>query len=322
MSVALSNAPGELHPEIAAYLDMVDEGRRAGRQAPHELPVAQARAEFEAASRSLPPFAPACAVEPLSLPVRHGQLAARLYRPALANATLPVLIYLHGGGYCIGSLDSHDAVCRQLTVSAQCAVLALDYRLAPEHPFPAALEDVRDAWDWLQGDGLALGLDPARVAVGGDSAGATLASVICAELAATQETKPRAQLLFYPAVDARQASESHELFAEGHLLESATLAWFYQHYVPQPAQRCDWRCSPLLAEGQLRGSAPALLLIAEFDPLLDEGLAYAEHLREQGVVVESRLCRGMTHDFLRMAGLVPEVQEYYAQAAAFLRRFW
>tara|TARA_Y100001951_G_scaffold105389_1_gene123010 strand:- start:8219 stop:9187 length:969 start_codon:yes stop_codon:yes gene_type:complete len=322
MSVALSNVPGELHAEIAAYLDMVDEGRRAGRPAPHELPVAQARAEFEAASRSLPPFAPPCTVEQVSPQVRHGHLAARLYRPEQAGVALPVLIYLHGGGYCIGSLDSHDAVCRQLTISAQCAVLALDYRLAPEHPFPAALEDVRDTWDWLQEGGLALGLDPARVALGGDSAGATLASVVCAELAATQEAKPCAQLLFYPAVDARQTSESQELFAEGHLLESATLAWFYQHYAEQPAQRRDWRCSPLLAEGQLRGSAPALLLIAEFDPLLDEGLAYAEHLREQGVVVQSRLCRGMTHDFLRMAGLVPEVLEHYEQAAAFLRRYW
>uniref|UniRef100_UPI0028AB08DB alpha/beta hydrolase fold domain-containing protein n=1 Tax=Pseudomonas nitroreducens TaxID=46680 RepID=UPI0028AB08DB len=153
-----------------------------------------------------------------------------------------------------------------------------------------------------------------RLAVGGDSAGATLATVLCAELAGEGVEQPCAQLLFYPAADASKRSESQELFAEGYLLETASLDWFYEQYVPDASQRRDWRCSPLHAGAALQGSAPALLLAAEFDPLLDEGLAYAHALVAQGVEVEAERCCGMTHDFLRMGNLVPEVDGYYRRA--------
>ncbi|MDF3932684.1 alpha/beta hydrolase [Pseudomonas citronellolis] len=313
-----------LHPEISAFLDMVDEGRLAGRPVLHDLTPAQARAEFEASSAALKNAAPTLPVRQLRLPTRQGELDARLYLPenAAPAAGWPVLLYLHGGGYTVGSLDSHDGVCRQLARDCACAVLAPAYRLAPETPFPGAVEDTRDSWNWLQGHAAAFALDPARVALAGDSAGATLASVLAAELAAEGAVQPRAQLLFYPAVDATRYSESMELFAEGYLLESASLDWFYAQYAPTPEHKADWRCSPLYAGERLRGSAPALLQIAEYDPLQDEGLAYAKALEEQGVDVSASLCRGLTHDFLRMGGLVPEVAERYRAAATFLASRW
>lgn len=310
-----------LHPEISAFLDMVDDGRRTGRPALHELPVEQARQDFEASSESLKAGAPSMPVEALLIPAREGrQLPVRLYRPVGAGDG--AILYFHGGGYTVGSLDSHDGLCRLLAQHCACAVISVGYRLAPEAPFPAANRDARDAWNWLLGSAASLSLNPRRLAVGGDSAGATLATVLCAELAGEGAEQPCAQLLFYPAADAGARSESQELFAEGYLLETASLDWFYQQYVPNVAQRSDWRCSPVHAGAALQGSAPALLFAARFDPLLDEGLAYAHALVEQGVEVEAERCCGMTHDFLRMGNLVPEVEGYFRRVAEFLAARW
>lgn len=310
-----------LHQELSAFLDMVDEGRQSGRPALHELPINRAREEFEAASEALKAGAPSLPMERLTLELAGRRLPARLCRPDPVRP-LPVMLYFHGGGYTVGSLDSHDGLCRTLADACGCAVLAVGYRLAPEHPFPAAPDDARAAWGWLQAHGTELGLDLARVAVAGDSAGATLASVLAAQLAAEGGPAPCAQLLFYPAVDAQGGSESRELFADGYLLENATLDWFYRHYAPEDSQWRDWRCSPLYAGERLQGSAAALLLIAELDPLVDEGLAYAKALQDQGVDVEMTLCKGLTHDFLRMSGLLPDVAAYFHQIARFLRGRW
>ncbi|MHB9796207.1 alpha/beta hydrolase [Pseudomonas sp. MT3] len=318
---AMMKEVGMLHPEISAFLDMVDDGRRTGRPALHELPLEQARQDFEASSESLRAGAPSMPVEALLIPAREGrQLPARLYRPVGAGDA--AILYFHGGGYTVGSLDSHDGLCRWLAKHCDCAVVSVGYRLAPEAPFPAATFDARDAWNWLQDSAASLGLHPRRLSVGGDSAGATLATVLCAELAGEGAEQPCAQLLFYPAADASKRSESQELFAEGYLLETASLDWFYQQYVPDVAQRSDWRCSPVHAGAALQGSAPALLFAAEFDPLLDEGLAYAHALVAQGVEVEAERCCGMTHDFLRMGNLVPEVAGYYRRVAEFLAERW
>jgi len=318
---AMMKEVGMLHPEISAFLDMVDDGRRSGRPALHELPVEQARHDFEASSASLRAGAPSMPVEALLIPTREGrQLPVRLYRPIDSDDA--AILYFHGGGYTVGSLDSHDSLCRWLAKHCDCAVISLGYRLAPEAPFPAAIIDARDAWSWLLDSAASLGLNPRRLAVGGDSAGATLATVLCAELAGEGAEQPCAQLLFYPAADASKRSESQELFAEGYLLETASLDWFYQQYVPDVTQRSDWRCSPVHAGAALQGSAPALLFAAEFDPLLDEGLAYAHALLEQGVEVEAERCCGMTHDFLRMGNLVPEVEGYYRRVAEFLATRW
>ena len=310
-----------LYQELSAFLDMVDEGRQSGRPALHELPINRAREEFEAASEALKAGAPSLPVERLTLELAGRRLPARLCRPDPVRP-LPVMLYFHGGGYTVGSLDSHDGLCRTLADACGCAVLAVGYRLAPEHPFPAAPDDARAAWGWLQAHGTELGLDLARVALAGDSAGATLASVLAAQLAAEGGPAPCAQLLFYPAVDAQGGSESRELFADGYLLENATLDWFYRHYAPEDSQWRDWRCSPLYAGERLQGSAAALLLIAELDPLVDEGLAYAKALQDQGVDVEMTLCKGLTHDFLRMSGLLPDVAAYFHQIARFLRGRW
>lgn len=310
-----------LHPEISAFLDMVDDGRRTGRPALHELPVEQARQDFEASSESLKAGAPSMPVEERLIPAREGrQLPVRLYRPVGAGDG--AILYFHGGGYTVGSLDSHDGLCRLLAKHCDCAVISVGYRLAPEAPFPAASFDARDAWNWLLGAAASLSLNPRRLAVGGDSAGATLATVLCAELAGEGAEQPCAQLLFYPVADASARSESQELFAEGYLLETASLDWFYDQYVPDVTQRSDWRCSPVHAGAVLQGSAPALLFAAQFDPLLDEGLAYGHALVEQGVEVEAERCCGMTHDFLRMGNLVPEVEGYYRRVAEFLAARW
>jgi acetyl esterase len=318
---AMMKEVGMLHPEISAFLDMVDEGRRAGRPALHELPLEQARQDFEASSESLKAGAPSMPVEELLIPAREGrQLPVRLYRPVDSGDA--AILYFHGGGYTVGSLDSHDGLCRWLAKHCACAVISVGYRLAPEAQFPAATFDARDAWNWLLESAASLGLSPRRLAVGGDSAGATLATVLCAELAGEGAEQPCAQLLFYPAADASARTESEELFAEGYLLETASLDWFYQQYAPEVAQRRDWRCSPVHAGMALQRSAPALLFAAEFDPLLDEGLAYAQALVEQGVEVEAQRCCGMTHDFLRMGNLLPEVEGYYRRVAQFLSARW
>lgn len=318
---ALVNKVSMLHPEISAFLDMVDEGRRSGRPALHELSVVQAREEFEASSESLKAGAPSMPVEDFGVPARDGrELPIRFYRPASGGDA--AILYFHGGGYTVGSLDSHDGLSRLLARHCGCSVISVGYRLAPEAPFPAATHDARDAWNWLLGAAASLGLDPRRIAVGGDSAGATLATVLSVELAGEGAEQPCAQLLFYPATDASARSESQELFAEGYLLETASLGWFYDQYVPDIAQRNDWRCSPLHAGSALQGSAPVLLLAAEFDPLSDEGLAYAHALVEQGVEVAAERCCGMTHDFLRMGNLVPEVEGYYQRVAEFLAARW
>lgn len=298
--------------ELAAFLDMVDDAREGGRRALHEMSVNDAREAFESASVTLNAGAPAMPCEALSIATRDGKsIPARLYLPGNANGAL--LVYFHGGGYTVGSLDSHDVLCRTLAQQSACALLAVGYRLAPEAPFPTALEDGEDAWHWLLERSKDFGINPARIALAGDSAGATIATVLAARLGSAL----RAQLLFYPATDATQQSESHRLFADGYLLEAATLEWFYRQYT---ADLQDPRVSPLFAP-RLAGSAPALVLVAQFDPLVDEGLAYARKLEADGVQVEAQLCEGMPHDFLRMGAVVPEVEEYWRAVAGFTQRY-
>ena len=293
-----------LDPQLAAFLDAVDEGRAGGlNRAFHELSPQQARAEFERSSASLRwECGHDLRVENLHCASRGAhRIALRLYRPA-GEIALPLLVFLHGGGYVVGSLDSHDALCRDLAARARCAVLAVDYRLAPEHRFPAALEDAEDALRWLPQAAGTLGIDLSRLILGGDSAGATLATVLCAMAADPRSqlpVKPLLQLLCYPLADASAAHASMELFGEGYLLESATLQWFYRHYLRDDSDRRDPRVSPLLAS-RLAGSAPALIVLPQYDPLLDEGLAYARLLQAAGVAVDLRVFEGLTHDFLRM----------------------
>ncbi|GAP34699.1 alpha/beta hydrolase [Piscinibacter sakaiensis] len=296
--------------------------RRAGRPPFHRLGVAAARAAYLAGAEVLDlPRAPLPEVRDLQLPAADGTaLAARWYRPVAAapgTPPLPALLYFHGGGFTIGGLETHDSLCRQLARRSGAAVLALDYRLAPEHPFPTAVDDSWAALDWLATQAASLGADPARLAVGGDSAGGTLAAVAALH-ARDRGLRLAAQLLITPGTTAHADTPSHRRYAEGYLLDAASIAWFFDHYLPV-AQRRDWRFAPLEAP-DVDGVAPAGLVLAECDPLVDEGLAYADRLRAAGVPVALELARGMTHDFIKMGRVLPEAAAAQQAAADFLRQ--
>jgi acetyl esterase len=238
------------------------------------------------------------AVRELEVDGGEGPLAARLYTPQRTVASAdppPLLVFLHGGGWVIGDLDSHDEPCRVLCRFADVAVLAVDYRLAPEHPFPAAVDDACAAFTWARKHAEARGADPARVAVGGDSAGGNLAAVVAQHLRG-DVAAPSAQVLIYPGVDSSRRYPSRERFGTGLLLTDADMTWFDQHYTGG-ADASDPRRSPLLAP-DLSGLAPAAVVTAAFDPLRDEGEAYAARLRESGVPVLAWRAPGLVHGFL------------------------
>jgi acetyl esterase len=304
----------QLTPAMAALLRNI---ARAKRLPMHRQSPADARRHYSQAAEVLDlPRAPLARVESLHLPAADGApLPARLYAPA--PGPLPVLLYTHGGGFVVGGLDTHDSLCRQLALRAGCAVLSLDYRLAPEHRFPVAVHDAWAALRWLaDGGATELGLDAQRLAVAGDSAGGTLAAV--SALQARDAGLPLArQLLITPGTAAHADTDSHRRFAEGFLIEAADVAWFFDHYIPV-AQREDWRFAPLLAP-DLDGVAPACVILAECDPVVDEGLAYADRLRTAGVPVALELVRGVTHDFIKMGRALPEAAHALDAAAAALK---
>ena len=294
--------------------------QRAQRAPFHAMTPAQARAVYIQAAEVLePPRAPLARVQNLILPAADGTpLPARLYAPN--HERLPVLLYLHGGGFVIGGLETHDSLCRQLALRSGGAVLALDYRLAPEHRFPTAVDDAWAAMHWLAGEGAAvLGLDGSRLAVGGDSAGGTLAAT-CAIHARDHGLKLALQLLITPGTTAHSDTASHKLFANGFLLDAANVAWFFDHYIDYH-HRHDWRFAPLETD-DLDGVAPACVILAECDPLVDEGLAYADRLRAAGVAVTLELTRGVTHDFIKMGRALKEAGEAQAAAAQALQQAW
>lgn len=313
-----------LHPDIEALLEMVAAGVESGARVPlPRLTPEAARADFDASSPLLDVEAEPLPFErALSLPARDGTaIPARLYAPRApsSEAPLPVTLAFHSGGFVVGSLDSHEPLCRNLAAGSGAAVLSVGYRLAPEHKFPTAFHDACDALAWLGREGAGRGLDASRVALFGDSAGGTLAAAL--SLAARDDAAlptPRLQVLAYPGLAPRQESESFRLYGRGHLLEADTVAWFYRHYLSDESDRDDWRFAPLAA-GTVAGLAPALLILPEFDPLRDEGLAYAARLREAGVPAETQVIPGMVHEFLRMGNVVEEavtVQGTIAEAVA------
>lgn len=294
--------------------------QRARRQHFHTMTPAEARAAYQRAAEVLDlPRAPLARVQDVTVPGAHGQvLPARLYAPS--HQRLPVLLYLHGGGFVIGGLETHDSLCRQLALRSGGAVLALDYRLAPEHRFPAAVDDAWATLRWLAADGARqLGLRPSGLAVGGDSAGGTLAAG-CALHARDTGLTLALQLLITPGTAALADTPSHRLFGNGFLLDSADIAWFFDHVIDR-GQRHDWRFAPLEAES-LDDLAPACVLLAECDPLVDEGLAYADRLRLAHVPVQLELYRGLTHDFIKMGRALKEAGQAQAAAADALAQAW
>lgn len=311
-----------LNPKIEQMLDMI---ARAKRPPFHELTAQQARASYEKSAPILEiPAAPMFSVDDLAVPVRDGaSIRARLYHPHEPSwaEPAPALVYYHGGGFTVGSVDTHDALCRMFARDAHCAVLSVDYRLAPEHRFPTAVNDAFDALSWLHLHALEYGVDPARLAVGGDSAGGTLATV-CAVLARDAGLTLALQLLIYPGTTGYQQTPSHARFANGFMLSGKTIQWFFNQYVRDPGDRDDWRFAPLDGSRDaptFDGLAPAWIATAEFDPLGDEGDAYAQKLSAAGNRVVLRRYAGMVHEFFKIGGFVPEVAHAHADAAAALR---
>ena len=305
-----------LTPRMAALLERIARANRPGFET---MSPADARVAYTAAAEVLePPRAPLERVEDIDLPGADGaMLPARLYAPS--RDVLPVLLYLHGGGFTIGNLETHDSLCRQLALRSGVAVIALDYRLAPEHRFPVAVDDAFAALRALasRDAGARLGLDTTRLAIGGDSAGGTLAAV-CALQARDAGLGLALQVLVTPGTIAHADTPSHQRFAEGFLLQRETVAWFFDNYI-DAADRTDWRFAPALAPDH-EGVAPACIVVAECDALVDEGIAYGDLLRAAGVAVDLELYRGMTHDFIKMGRMLPEAAQAQQAIADALRK--
>jgi acetyl esterase len=247
-----------------------------------------------------------------------GAIPLRSYRPVgcTANDVLPVQIYYHGGGWVLGDLDSHDWTCRMVANAAQCAVVSVDYRLAPEHPFPAAFDDSLAAVEWIAANAGALRVNPGRMSVGGDSAGGNLAAAVALALRDRGTIPLRAQILTYPITDLTAAYDAR--FAAGVFLTNDRMRDYIAAYVPDVAQRKDVRGSPLLADS-LNGLPPALVILAGFDPLYAEGLAYAERLKRDGVAVTVKTWPGQMHGFVSRAKLLPRAYDAISDIAAALK---
>ena len=309
-----------LHPQAQALLRLIAE---KGIPPTHTLTPAQAR-EYYLVRRAVtqPPPPDVAEVRALQADGPAGPIPLRLYRPAGSSAAqvLPVLVYFHGGGWVIGDLDTHDTLCRELANGSGCAVVAVDYRMGPEHRFPAAVDDVLAATRWVHGNAAALGIDPARLAVGGDSAGGNLAAVVALAARDLGRLPIAFQLLIYPATDQRHdVYPSRAANGRGYLLEKATMDWFHDHYIADPAQDQDWRASPML-HADHRNLPPAFVLTAGYDPLRDEGLAYAQKLSASGNRADLVSFERQIHGFITMGKVIDEANTAVQMCAAALRR--
>jgi acetyl esterase len=303
-----------IHPQIQEILDFIES---RGVPPHYELPpeearinMLKARAVFSDGTVELP------RVEDRTIPGPAGELPVRVYGPS-REGPLPVLVYYHGGGWVLGDLDTHDDVCRRLALEAGCMVVSVDYRLAPEHKFPAAVEDSIAAARWVSAHAAELGADSARLAVGGDSAGGNLAAAVA--LAARDGAGPPIafQLLVYPVLAHGTDFPSYRENAEGYLLTAIGMKWFWEHYLNDPAEAASAKAAPLSA-GSLAGLPPALIFTAAYDPLRDEGEAYGQRLREAGVAARVKRYDDAMHGFLTMTVTEPSRQAI-AECAAALR---
>jgi acetyl esterase len=306
-----------LDPQAKALIDLIAE---KALPPTHMLSPADARAYYRDRRGFSQPAPRAMAeVRDLAAPGPLGEIALRLYRPAGLPAAAPTLVYYHGGGWVIGDLDTHDVLCRQLADEAHCVVVSVDYRMGPEHRFPAAPDDCLAATRWLQAQAGTLGLDATRFAVGGDSAGGNLAAVVALAWRDAAEQVPLAfQLLIYPATDMRAGAPSHTSNGQGYVLTSDTIAYFQSHYLGRD-QLTDWRASPLLA-ANLAGLPPALVMTAGFDPLRDEGRQYADALSAAGSTAQYICFERQIHGFITMGRVIDEANLAVGLCALALRR--
>jgi acetyl esterase len=308
-----------LDPQAKAYLELL---ASLGAPPLHVLPAAQARIAYKKARALAQPAPPAVGdVRSLDAEGPGGRIPLRVYRPFGSGAAepLPALVFLHGGGWTIGDLDTHDVVCRELCNRARCAVIAVDYRLAPEHKFPAAVDDAIGATRWVAANGASLAIDPRRVAIGGDSAGGNLATVTALHLRDHGGPALALQLLIYPATDMRCTTPSHAENGSGYLLTREAIDYFTDSYLNDRGEITDWRASPALA-ASLRGLPPAFVLTAGYDPLRDEGESYAQALRAAGVAVEYVCFDAQIHGFITMSKVIDAATVAFDRCAAALAR--
>lgn len=311
------NDKTSLHPQCVALLEALEaQGQlSADCVSPEEARKAYgSRADFKPSSIEV------ASVENVQVPTGDRPLALRVYRPLGApdDARLPALVYFHGGGWLMGNIDTHDALCRELCNMSQVCIVSVDYRLAPENPYPAALEDARSALAWVFDEGEDAFIDTQRIAVGGDSAGANLAAVLALEVRDTPGKKIAYQMLVYPVLDLRCGSDSYERFARGFGLTRDMMEYFIRQYA-NGADLGDWHLSPLLCES-LEGAAPALVIVAGFDPLHSEGLDYAQRLSAAGVRTTLIDFSRQIHGFLTMGRVVDEANDAILICASALQR--
>ncbi len=304
-----------LTPETEA---MLKEAAASGMRPYQDLSVEEARAQIRKVFAQRGPGEPVAHVENRTIPGPAGEIPVRVYRPD-GSPPFPTLVYFHGSGFVIADLDTHDPICRSLTNSSGCALVSVDYRLAPEHPYPAAPEDCYAATQWVAEHGSEIGADGSRIAVGGDSAGGNLAAVVA--LMARERGGPpiEAQILIYPVTDHNFTTPSYRDNAEGYGLGAGTMRWFWGHYLANEADGAEPYASPLRAS-DLSGLPPAHVVTAEYDPLRDEGEAYAERLKQAGVRTTSVRYNGVVHGFFGAMNQIPDAREAIATTAAALQK--
>jgi acetyl esterase len=312
-----------LDAEARMLLDLMEEATKAGRPKLETLPHAigrQAVDKMSEDSEADPPEVAETIDGAFAGP--GGEIRYRRYLPLGVEAgSLPTLIYYHGGGFVIGTIETHDSTCRRVANRSRCQVISIDYRLSPEHPFPAPIDDGIAAFRHVRDNAAALGADPARLAVGGDSAGGAVAAVVCQAMRDAREAGPAFQMLIYPATDSSQESGSRKSFAEGYFLSKGLMDWFWKAYVPAGTDLADLRLSPLLAK-DFAGLPPAFVLTAGYDPLRDEGRAYANRLIDAGVKTTYVNYPGTIHGFFTLTRFLKQGIKANDEAAAVMGAFF
>ena len=312
-----------LDAEARFLLELMDTATKNGRPKLETLPHAVGRKAVDKMSEegeADPPEVAEVADGGFAGPA--SELRFRRYRPLGAKAgLLPTLIYYHGGGFVIGTIETHDSTCRRVANKSGCQVISIDYRLAPEHPFPAPIDDGVASFRHIRDNAELFGADVARIAVGGDSAGGAIAAVVCQICRDAGETGPAFQMLIYPATDSSKESASRTEFAEGYFLSKPLMAWFWEAYVPEDMDLADLRLSPLLAK-DFTGLPPAFVLTAGYDPLRDEGRAYADKLIDAGVKTTYVNYPGTIHGFFSMTRFLKQGLKANDEAAGVMGAFF
>ena len=306
-----------LHPQAEMLIDLAEQ---VGLPPIQTLTPEQARAHYDLRASNLEARPKVGEVYDRTIPGPAGELPIRVYRPVDASDSTPCLMFFHGGGWVIGTVDTHDIVCRALTEATSATVVSVDYRLGPEHPFPAAPDDCTAATKWVAEHGAEIGVDGARLAVCGDSAGGNLAAVVAQDCAGDGPAIG-AQALVYPATDMVDATRQSIIDnADGYLLTVAAMNWFYSHYAPDSTARSQPRLSPLY--GTLAGQPPAIVLTAGYDPLRDEGKAYADALADAAVEVDYFNYPGQVHTFFTQVGFMDASLDAVGKIAEFVTARW